>query len=138
MSLKDIGALLGVAGLSDNEFRVLLVLAYHKNPKNGDCFPSLHTIAQESQKSVSTVQRLLTKLQARRYVRWRSGGNHLSNSYELLCLEVRQIADRDVTDHLVNETDHVVKETDHVVISSANRLDRSGAMTTELNSITNP
>ena len=66
---------------------VLQVLVLHCN-KEGECFPSIKTIAAKCGYGISTVKRALDDLYGAglltREPRWRENGSHSSNLYRLV------------------------------------------------------
>lgn len=67
---------------------LLLILANHINQDTGLCNPSLATLGQSCEMSVSSVKKFLRQLESRGLIRRISGSRTESNRYELVIKEV--------------------------------------------------
>lgn len=56
-------------GHTTNEKIVLMVLAYHKNHKNKQCYPGIETIIKETSLSKSSVFRTLQSLEKKGFIK---------------------------------------------------------------------
>ncbi len=57
------------SGLLASEFRVLMILAYHENKKTKACFPSIETIAVETEVTERHCRKLIKQLERKGFIR---------------------------------------------------------------------